>query len=179
MDGNEIAKLVRSGKDKVRVDRVVTDGGQPLAQLFRLFRGACRVGQRFVGRIVDRVFIQPIIHVVFITLREVLHQVPWAFFTGLGPGAATKLLLAFKYWLNTPVKVLLEYGIFGLIFYASLLLVATRKRRQTALVLPLFALLMFTGGYQEFSPILFPVLLITSVAFLGGASERLQRTSPA
>jgi hypothetical protein len=110
-------------------------------------------------------FITPVM-----ALSQVLHEAPWTFFTGLGPGAASNLLLAFKYWLNTPVKVLLEYGVFGLIFYLSLLLVADRTRYQTALVLPLLVLLMFTGGYQEFSPILFPVLLITSVAFLRGAA---------
>lgn len=115
----------------------------------------------------------------FMAINQVLHRAPWTFFTGIGPGAASKLLLAFKYWLNTPIKVLLEYGIFGLIFYLSLLLVATRTRRQTTLVMPLLVLLMFTGGYQEFSPILFPVLLITSVAFLRGTGGRPQRTGQA
>ena len=102
----------------------------------------------------------------FMALGQVLHDAPDVFFTGLGPGAATELTLAFKYWLNTPVKVLMEYGVFGLGCYLGLLLVAARSAGQTRLVLPLLVLLMFTGGYQEFSPILFPVLLISAVAFL-------------
>ena len=96
----------------------------------------------------------------------VLEAAPRVVFTGIGPGAATDLVLPFRYWLNTPVKLLLEYGVLGLGFYLLLLLTATRTPRQTRLIVPLFVLLMFTGGYQQFSPILFPVLLLLDVAFL-------------
>jgi hypothetical protein len=75
-------------------------------------------------------------------------------------------VLNFRYWLNTPTKILIEYGIFGLLSYTVLLLLGRRTPMQARLVLPLLVLLMFTGGYQEFSPILFPVLLIATTAFL-------------
>jgi hypothetical protein len=103
----------------------------------------------------------------FLVLQQVLATDPVSFFTGLGPGASTDLLLNFPYWLNTPTKVLIEYGIFGLCSYTGLLLLAHRTPLQARLVLPLLVLLMFTGGYQEFSPILFPVLLLGTTAFLG------------
>ena len=102
----------------------------------------------------------------FMVASTVLEAAPRVVFTGIGPGAATDLVLPFRYWLNTPVKLLLEYGILGLGFYLLLLLTATRTARQRRLIVPLFVLLMFTGGYQQFSPILFPVLLLLDVAFL-------------
>jgi hypothetical protein len=45
-------------------------------------------------------------------------------------------------------------------------MVAIRTRVQWGLMGALMVLLLFTGGYQQFSPILFPVLLIGSVATL-------------
>ncbi len=107
----------------------------------------------------------------FLVLRHVLTADPLSFWTGLGPGASTELLLNFRYWLNTPTKILIEYGIFGLFSYTALLLLARRTPVQARLVLPLLVLLMFTGGYQEFSPILFPVLLIATTAFLQRAPD--------
>lgn len=102
----------------------------------------------------------------FMVLGRVLGAAPWSIITGIGPGASEQLLVPFFYQLNTPVKVMLEYGIPGLLFYLLLLLDAIRTPAQWLLIGPLFALLMFTGGYQEFSPILFPVLLIGTVALL-------------
>ncbi len=99
-------------------------------------------------------------------LDAVLHAAPWAFFTGIGPGASTDLAIPFFYTLNTPVKILLEYGAFGLLAYLGLLVTGTRTKGQTILLVPLLVLLLFTGGYHQFSPILFPVLLMGSVALL-------------
>jgi len=110
----------------------------------------------------------------FMALHRVLRDAPaWSVLTGLGPGASQALLLPFRYQLNTPIKILMEYGVFGLSSYAGLLLLARRSARQSALLVPLLVLLMFTGGYQEFPPILFPVVLMTTVAFLGTAAEPL------
>ncbi len=102
----------------------------------------------------------------FLALQSVLHDAPWTFFTGIGPGASTDLSLPFFYVLNTPVKILLEYGVFGLLAYLGLLVTGTRTRSQTMLLAPLLVLLLFTGGYHQFSPILFPVLLLGTVAVL-------------
>lgn len=102
----------------------------------------------------------------FMALFYVLHDVPRSLLTGLGPGASQDMLLPFRYWLNTPVKITIEYGVLGLTFYLGLLLTARRTTRQRLLVLPLMVLLMFTGGYQDFPPVLFSVLLIMTVPVL-------------
>lgn len=102
----------------------------------------------------------------FMVLAQVLSGAPWSILTGIGPGASEQLLVPYFYQLNTPVKVILEYGLPGLLFYLLLLLYAIRTPTQWLLICPLFVLLMFTGGYQEFAPILFPVLLISTVALL-------------
>jgi hypothetical protein len=99
-------------------------------------------------------------------LTQVINAAPWSILAGIGPGASEQLVVAFFYQLNTPVKVMLEYGVPGLLFYLLLLLDAARTSTQWLLIAPLFMLLMFTGGYQQFSPILFPVLLIGTVALL-------------
>jgi hypothetical protein len=102
----------------------------------------------------------------YLVLQAVLEDAPRTFFTGIGPGAAELVLVPFKYVLNTPVKILLEYGIFGLLFYIALLVKAERTRRQSAMLLPLLVMLLFAGGYQVFSPVLFSVLLMMTVAKL-------------
>lgn len=106
-------------------------------------------------------FVTPVLLV-----ERVLDAAPWTFFTGIGPGASTKLLVPFFYNVDTPTKIFLEYGIGGFIFYLLLLLDAKRTATQWLLTGPLLVLLMFAGGYQEFSPVLFPVLMIGSVALL-------------
>jgi hypothetical protein len=104
--------------------------------------------------------------------RAVLKAAPWSFFTGIGPGASEQLLVPFVYTLNTPIKILTEYGLFGLLLYLGLLLCAQRSPWQAALTPPLLVLLLLTGGYHQFSPILFPVLLLINVV-------RLRRDEPA
>ena len=86
--------------------------------------------------------------------------------TGAGPGGSEQLMVPYFYALNTPVKVLMEYGIFGLLFYLGLLTWGTRTKRQAMLLVPLMVLLLLTGGYHQFSPILFTVLLMGTVAFV-------------
>lgn len=102
----------------------------------------------------------------FLALRAVAEVAPHMWAAGIGPGASEGLAVPFFYVMDTPIKVLLEYGIGGLAFYISLFLSARRTRRQTALVLPLMMLLLFAGGYQQFSPVLFPVALMITVASL-------------
>jgi hypothetical protein len=109
----------------------------------------------------------------FMVLAQVLSIAPWSIITGIGPGASQQLLVPYFYVLNTPAKIMLEYGAPGLLFYLLLLLHAVRTPAQWLLIPPLFVLLMFTGGYQEFSPILFPVLLISTVALLRPSGDAL------
>jgi hypothetical protein len=102
----------------------------------------------------------------FVVLQIVLDEAPRTFFTGIGPGAAEQILVSFKYGLNTPVKILLEYGVFGLVVYLALFITADRTRRQLAMLLALLVMLFFTGGYQQFPPVLFSVMLMSTVATL-------------
>jgi hypothetical protein len=102
----------------------------------------------------------------WLVLRDVLDQVPWALATGLGPGTAEQLTLPYVYHVNTPLKLLLEYGVAGLGLYLAAILSARRTRRQRALVLPMLVLLLLTGGYHQFAPMLFLVVLVVTVARL-------------
>ncbi len=102
----------------------------------------------------------------FLALQDLLNAAPWVSVTGVGPGASEQLMIPYVYHLNTPIKVLMEYGIFGLLLYLGLLTWGTRTRRQWTLLVPLMVLLLLTGGYHQFSPILFAVLLIGTVAFV-------------
>ena len=102
----------------------------------------------------------------FMALQSVLDAAPWTIVTGVGPGGSEQLTVPFFYRLNTPIKVLMEYGAFGLMFYLGLLMLGTRTKRQTMLLVPLMVLLLLTGGYHQFSPILFAVLLIGTVSFV-------------
>jgi len=102
----------------------------------------------------------------FMALQSLLDAAPWSIVTGIGPGASEQIIIPYVYHLNTPIKVLMEYGAFGLMFYLSLLMLGTRTKRQAMLLVPLMVLLLLTGGYHQFSPILFAVLLIGTVAFV-------------
>jgi hypothetical protein len=114
----------------------------------------------------------------FLVLQAVLDDAPRAIFTGIGPGASEAVLVPFKYVIDTPIKVLMEYGVFGLVLYLALFLTANRTRRQFAMVGALTFMLLFTGGYQLFSPILFSVLLMLTVANLREEPETFMAMSP-
>ena len=107
----------------------------------------------------------------FMALNFVWTQAPWAAFTGVGPGSSEQLMVPFFYRLNTPIKIVIEYGVFGLFFYLGLLVRGGRTSRQTLLVLPCLVLLLVAGGYHQFSPILFLVVLLCDCAFLKSESQ--------
>lgn len=111
----------------------------------------------------------------FLVLQAVLDDAPRTIFTGIGPGASEAVLVPFKYVIDTPIKVLMEYGIFGLTLYLALFLCARRTRRQFAMVGPLLFMLLFAGGYQIFTPVLFSVLLMLTVANLREEPEMVVR----
>lgn len=102
----------------------------------------------------------------FLALQTLYEAAPWSVITGVGPGGSEQLIIPYIYHLNTPVKVLMEYGALGLAVYLGLLTWGTRTKRQAMLLAPLMVLLLLTGGYHQFSPILFAVLLMGTVAFV-------------
>ncbi len=89
-----------------------------------------------------------------------------AWLIGIGGGASRYLNLPFSFNLNTPIKVALEYGVPGLVFYTAMILRAERTTLQGVLVLPCLVLLFVAGSYEQFAPILFPVFLLICVARL-------------
>ena len=109
-------------------------------------------------------------HLRFVTpywaLADVLARDPAALWLGIGAGVTDRLSLPYEYHVNTPVKVLLDYGLPALIAYVLLFVLGHKSPVQGALVLPGVVLILFTGGYQQFPPVLFPVLLLLSVARL-------------
>ena len=124
----------------------------------------------FSGRL-DEVFLPRTSgHLRFVTpfwlLSDVLQLQPDSLWAGLGGGVSERVPLSYEYNVNTPVKIVLEYGLPALLTYLVLLVGGKRTSRQRILVPPCLVLLMFTGGYQQFPPLLFLVLLIISVARL-------------
>jgi hypothetical protein len=70
----------------------------------------------------------------------------------------------YLYNVNTPVKVFLEYGLPLLVMYLGLFFRGQRGAVQGALFVPLMLQFLFTGGYQQFPPVLFVVLLFVAIA---------------
>lgn len=107
-------------------------------------------------------------HLRFITpfwvMSDVLAQEPSVLWVGLGGGVVERLTLAYEYTVNTPIKIMLEYGLPALVAYVLLLAGGRKTAAQWAILLPCLVLLLFTGGYQQLPPVLFPVLLVMSVA---------------
>ena len=89
---------------------------------------------------------------------------------GIGSGASETINLPYDYDVNTPVKVSLEYGVPALIAYVLLFILGSRTALQRVLLIPTTVLVLFAGGYQQFAPVLFMILLITSVARLRPSS---------
>jgi hypothetical protein len=120
-------------------------------------------------------FVAPIL-----VLKQVMHVAPRAFFTGIGPGAVDTLAgITYVYTMNTPIKIIIEYGVFGLLLYLTLILWNQRTARQNAVLLPVMVLLLIAGGNDHFPPILFPVLLIATVANLTGEPSMVRKPKPA
>ncbi len=109
-------------------------------------------------------------HMRFITpfwlMADVLAREPSALLAGIGAGVSEKLSLPYAFDVNTPIKVFLEFGLPLLVAYLALFWRAERTALQGALFVPCMLLFLFTGGYQQFPPVLFPVLLLLAVARL-------------
>ena len=109
-------------------------------------------------------------HLRFITpfwfVSDVLGRYPMAALLGMGGGTSEHLTMAYDYNTNTPIKIGLEFGFPALITYVLLFAVGTRTPRQSVLVLPTIVLLMFTGSYQQFPPVIYLVALLICSARL-------------
>ena len=109
-------------------------------------------------------------HLRFVTpfwlLDDVLTAEPSAALLGIGSGGSERVVRSYDYTVNTPVKIALDYGLPALAAYVALFAAGRKTVTQRAAVLPGLVLLLFTGGYQQFAPALFPVLLVMSVANL-------------
>jgi len=109
-------------------------------------------------------------HLRFVTpfwlLSDVLRRVPSAIIVGLGPGTSERLPINYLYNVNTPIKITLEFGLPAFIAYFFLFVVHRRTPLQQAIVLPAIVMVLITGSYAQFPPVLFLVALIISIARL-------------
>jgi hypothetical protein len=109
-------------------------------------------------------------HMRFVTpfwlMSDVLARAPYAFALGIGSGASEAVYMPYLYNVNTPIKVFLEYGLPALIAYLALFLTHRHSPVQRALVFPGMVMFLFAGGYQQFPPVLFLILLLLCMARL-------------
>lgn len=101
-------------------------------------------------------------------LRDVLLREPTAILFGLGAGVSERLTLAYAYNINTPIKIIVEYGLPALFAYIGLFLSARRVPRQRAVLAPALVLTFLAGGYQQFPAVLFPIFTLLCVAQFDG-----------
>ena len=115
-------------------------------------------------------------HLRFITpfwaLSDTLTAHPSAAFVGLGSGVSERLQVPYEYDVNTPVKVALDDGFPALLAYVLLFVVGRKSPIQAGIVVPACTLFFFTGAYQQFPPVIFLTLLLTSVARLRPADGK-------
>lgn len=102
----------------------------------------------------------------FWLLSDVMHDHPSALLLGIGAGVSEGILRPYVFDVNTPIKVVIEYGLPTLICYVLLFLVSRRTARQSVLVLPGLVLMMITGAYQQFGPVVFLITLLICTANL-------------
>lgn len=114
----------------------------------------------------------------FWAMHDVLAVSPSTSLLGIGSGVSERLNLPYGYDVNTPVKVFLEYGLPALVAYLGLFLWARRTPVQAALVAPVLVMVLFTGAYQQFPPVLFLVLLLITVARLAPGGTRFASAAP-
>ncbi len=109
-------------------------------------------------------------HLRFVTpfwlLSDVLDYLPSALTIGIGAGTSEHLPMIYEYDVNTPVKITLEYGLPVFLAYFLLYVVNDHTPMQRAIVLPAVIMVLFTGSYAQFPPVLFLIALIICVARL-------------
>ncbi len=114
-------------------------------------------------------------HLRFVTpfwmLNDVITASPQALLLGIGSGGSENLALPYEYDVNTPVKIMAEYGAPVLLAYVLLFVLGRKTPMQVAILSPAVMLFMVTGGYQQFPPMVFLILLLTSVARLRSGTQ--------
>lgn len=109
-------------------------------------------------------------HLRFVTpfwmLQDVANLDPSYLLLGIGSGLSEHLQLPYEYATNTPIKVMVEFGVPAFIAYVLLFIVGQKTSLQTALVFPAMVLFLVAGSYQQLPPMIFTVLLLISVARL-------------
>lgn len=109
-------------------------------------------------------------HLRFVTpfwiTQDVLTETPSAAAIGIGSGVSERLPSAYEYDVNTPVKILLEYGFPALVAYTLLFVGGRKSPLQRQILIPVLVMFFFAGAYQQFPPVLFLLLLLVSVARL-------------
>lgn len=111
----------------------------------------------------------------FWVLDDMLTETPSAAVLGLGSGVSEHMTLPYDYDVNTPIKITLDYGLPALVCYVLLFVLGRRSPVQSALLVPVLVMCFFTGAYQQFPPVLFLVMLLTSVARLQPAQAPAAR----
>ena len=104
----------------------------------------------------------------FWTVRDVLWREPWALWTGIGAGVGERLqvILTYGQSLNTPIKLLVEFGLPTMLTYIALLSAGTKTRAQWILLLPGLVMVLITGSYAQVPPLLYPIFLIVCIPTL-------------
>jgi hypothetical protein len=106
-------------------------------------------------------------HLRFVTpfwvMDDVLTAEPSAAVLGIGSGVSERLTLPYDYDVNTPVKVALDYGFPVLLAYVLVFMRGRRTPVQAGLLVPAMVLFFIAGGYQEFPPVIFLVLMLATV----------------
>lgn len=109
-------------------------------------------------------------HLRFVTPFWVMHDMlafrPDALWFGLGAGVSERLNLAYDYNVNTPIKIVLDFGLPALVLYLSLFIGGRKSPLQASITVPAMMLFLIAGGYQQFPPLLFLILLMICVARL-------------
>lgn len=109
-------------------------------------------------------------HMRFVTpfwvMSDVVQHIPMVPYLGLGAGTSERLAMPYEYTVNTPVKIALEFGVPALAAYILLFVIADRTPLQRAIAPPAIVMMLFTGSYAQFPPVLFLVALIVCMARL-------------
>jgi hypothetical protein len=124
----------------------------------------------FIGRSNEILSVGSSGHIRFVTpfwiSKEILDRAPWALLFGVGSSVSERIWFSYEGGINTPVKIALENGVPVLLCYVLLISIGHQTLRQRRLIPALLVLLALAGGYSQFPPVLFLVLLINPVATL-------------
>ena len=108
----------------------------------------------------------------FWMVSDVIGRAPWAWWAGVGAGVGERMtILLYLNSLNTPVKLLVEFGSPVMLTYVVLLAAGRKTRVQGILLVPGLIMVLLMGNYAQTPPVLYPVVLIVSIATL----ERARR----